>query len=79
MQGYTMTEAALTTFANQVKEVLVANLVEAKVISKEQSEYIAGNYAIVCSEKGTLGKMFDKLRRKDGNEAILITVLKGTK
>jgi glycerol-3-phosphate dehydrogenase len=72
-----MTTENMTEFANQVKEVLVNNLLENKVITKEQHALVSEDYCVVVTPKDILGRVFDKVRNRKDTEKLLITVLKG--
>jgi|AntRauMFilla1563_2_1112583.scaffolds.fasta_scaffold00263_10 polyhydroxyalkanoate synthesis regulator phasin len=74
MVAYTMGARALTESANQFKEVFLKEMVRHGKISKEQQTEM-NQYVIIVSEKGFLGKIWDKLWSKD-SDAMQIVVVK---
>jgi len=75
---YTYTDESLTSFANQIKELVVKHLHSEHRLRggvSEPVERICGEFTVVLAKKGVLGKWFDKFRDRT-EDGPYITILK---
>ena len=74
---WSYTSDDLTSFANTVKEAVVAHLYNEGLLP-EDADYgeICGTFAVIHARKGSLGRWFDRLRGRDKEDAYYITIVK---
>ncbi len=74
---YSYTEASLTVFANQAKELIIAAL-HAEGLLKEGSdiEEVAGKYALVVHRKGWLGERWDEYCDTGKEDGLFFAIVK---
>lgn len=58
----------LQVISNQVKDQIIDALVREKFLSQEQADIISGQYCVIFSEKGWLGKLWDKILQTEDDK-----------
>jgi len=76
MKMYNYTPETLTELANQIKEVFIGSLHNEGLI--KNPDEIAANYAIVITERNSLGKMWSKLWHNEDPDGVYISCVKST-
>jgi polyhydroxyalkanoate synthesis regulator phasin len=74
MKTYTLTLPDYTTEANNIKETFISKMVQIGELTTEQAKAL-NQYSIIITEKGILGKLWDKLWEKDETKIIIVKVM----
>ena len=74
MTTYTLTLPDFTTEANNIKETFISKMVQIGELTTEQAKAL-NQYSIIITEKGILGKLWDKLWEKDETKIIIVKVM----
>ena len=74
MKTYTLTLPDFTTEANNIKETFISKMVQIGELTTEQAKAL-NQYSIIITEKGILGKLWDKLWEKDETKIIIVKVM----
>ncbi len=73
LHQYTVTD--ITHLANQAKEVLLKGLEEEGLLTTPADE-LSGSYSVIVHERGTLGRLWDKMLGQDDSVDLRFAVVK---
>ncbi len=78
MKVYTYTDEDLTRLANQVKESMLAFLVNEGhlALSVEEYEDFCGSHVVLLARPGMFGRLWDKVRGLTDENYYIVTVMK---
>jgi len=74
-KAYTYHLNDLTLVVNQSREIYLTHMVDEGIITEEQAAKMK-QYCVVISEKGMLGRFFDRLWGKDNSNDLNVLVVK---
>jgi hypothetical protein len=69
MSLFTLTKEQFEHALNKAKEVTISAMVREEIIDVEEAMYFLENYAVVLIRKNWLGKLIDRFRGLDNDEA----------